>query len=272
MQSIAYPLAIGPVVTRVIEAGSGPAVLFVHGLGARADRFRGTVERIAGAGFRAVAFDLPGHGFSNKPAEGPFDVPGIVTFLSALMDRLEIGKAVLVGTSLGAHICAYAACRDPARVPALALIGALGIVPLAQETAEAIRRNVRAAAIDQIAGKLRFVFADPSLITPALIQEEWRINNAPGALDYFTRIGDYLVDGIARDYVAEKLKSLYTPDQLMLVWGAEDKAVPLSVGEACRDALGAELHLIPNAGHAPYLEQPAAFDPLLLPFLYKWTT
>ena len=45
MSVINYPLAVGGGVTRVIEAGEGPPVLFVHGLGARADRWRTTVER-----------------------------------------------------------------------------------------------------------------------------------------------------------------------------------------------------------------------------------
>ena len=58
------------------------------------------------------------------------------------------------------------------------------------------------------------------------------------------------------------------PDRLLLVWGAEDKAVPLSVAHECRAALGGpELAIIPAANHCPYLEQPAAFDVALVPFL-----
>ena len=55
MKHIAYPLAVGNGHTRVIEAGKGPAILFLHGLGARADRWTGTVERFGRLGFRAIA-------------------------------------------------------------------------------------------------------------------------------------------------------------------------------------------------------------------------
>jgi len=271
-RSIAYPLEApleaGGILTRVIEAGTGPAVLFVHGLGARADRFAGTVERIGAAGYRAIACDLPGHGFAQKGAGCPTDVPALAAFVTAVLDRLEVGSASLVGTSLGAHIVGYAAAKAPARFPKLCLIGALGIVPLAAETAETIRRNVKASSREQIYGKLKYVMADPAMLTDELVEEEWRINNSPGALASFTAIGDYLVDGIGNDYVAAALRAAYRPEDVLLVWGGADNVVPLAVGEACREALGgAELVVISGAGHAPYAEQPEAFDARLLAFL-----
>ncbi len=267
MTAISYPLAVGSGTTRIIEAGEGPAVLFVHGFGARADRWRSTVERFAAQGYRAIAFDLPGHGFASKEANGPSTVPQISTHLLAIMDAMAIEHAPLVGTSLGAHIVAHAATRAPHRVPGLVLIGALGIVPIAKEVAETIRRNVQVREREQFANKLRFVIYDPAMVTQQLIEEEWRMNTAPGVVEAFVRVGDYLVDGIADDYVAGKIRDLYEPERLLLVWGAEDRAVPPSVGEACRDALGAPLILIKNANHVPYWEQPEAFDAAVLPFL-----
>jgi pimeloyl-ACP methyl ester carboxylesterase len=268
VQSVQYPLALNGHTTRIVEAGSGPAVMFVHGLGARADRWRGTVERVAAQGYRAIAWDLHGHGFASKETDGPADVPSLAASLWAILDRLNIGPVTLVGTSLGAHIAAYAACEQPGRVGGIAMVGALGVVPIPQATAEAIRRNVQAASREQILAKLRFVIIDPAQVPDSLVEEEWRINNAPGALAAFGRLGDYLADGIARDYVAERLAALFPPDRLLLIWGAQDAAVPLAVGEECRIALGnPDFCLIENAGHAPYYEQPAKFDPPLLRFL-----
>jgi pimeloyl-ACP methyl ester carboxylesterase len=265
--AITYPLAVKTGTTRIIEAGEGPAVIFVHGFGARADRWRSTVERFAAEGYRAIAFDLPGHGFASKEADSPCTVPEISSYLLALMDTLGIERAPLVGTSLGAHIVAHAATRAPDRVPGLALIGALGIVPIAREVAETIRRNVHVRDRELFANKLRFVIHDPAKVTKQFAEEEWRVNTAPGTIEAFVRIGNYLVDGIAADYVAEKIRSLYPPERLLLVWGAEDRAVPTIVGEACRAALGAPLVLIKNANHAPYWEQPEDFDAAVMPFL-----
>jgi len=270
MQAITYPLKVGSGTTRIVEAGTGPAVLFAHGLGARCDRWRTTVERVAGRGYRAITYDLPGHGFASKEVDGPATVPALADHALAVLDALGVGEAVLVGTSLGAHIVASAACRKPVRVRGLVLVGALGVVPIEQSVAETISRNVRASRREQFEGKLRFVLHDPALVTDRLIEEEWRMNTAPGALEAFGRLGDYLTSGIAGDYVAETLSSLFTPERMLLVWGAEDKAVPPSVGEACKAALGGpELAIVADSNHCPYLEQPDAFDAVLLPFLAR---
>jgi 2-hydroxy-6-oxonona-2,4-dienedioate hydrolase len=270
MNAINYPLAVGGGVTRIIEAGSGPAVIFAHGLGARCDRWRSTVERVAGQGYRAITYDLPGHGFASKEQDGPADVPALASHLLQVMDALGIDRAVLAGTSLGAHIVAYAACEAPARVLALVLVGALGIVPIDPVVAATISRNVRATQREQFVGKLNFVFHDAAMVTEALIEEEFRMNTAPGAIAAFSRMGDYLTTRISEDYVASRLRALYPPDKLLLVWGAQDKAVPLSVAHECRAALGnPSLAVIENANHVPYFEQPDAFDAALIPFLAK---
>ncbi|MHC0612872.1 alpha/beta fold hydrolase [Komagataeibacter oboediens] len=268
--SICYQLAVGNGFTRIIEAGTGPAVLFIHGLGARADRWRTTVERIGALGFRAIACDLPGHGFASKEETAPSTVPAIADFILQVMDTLDIQSAPLVGTSLGAHIAAYAACTAPGRVPGLVLVGALGVVPISQDVAETISRNVRVQDKNLFGNKLKFVLYDTSGITPAMIEEEWRINTFPGAGAAFGRLGDYLVNGISADYVAERLSALYPPEKMLLVWGRQDKAVPPEVGEACRTALGnPELVFIDKSNHVPYLEQPEAFDAVVVPLLQR---
>jgi len=267
---IQYPLPLPTGVTRIIECGQGPAVIFAHGLGARADRWASTVARIGAQNFRAITYDLHGHGFASKELDGPADVPALAAQTLALMDALGLETAILAGTSLGAHIVAYAACLAPARIPALALVGALGIVPIDQAVAETISRNVRATQRAQFYGKLKFVMHDPTHVTEAFVDEEWRMNTAPGTIDVFARLGDYLTTGISRDYVAEKLSSLYKPEKLLLLWGAEDKAVPLAVGHACQEALGGpELAIIPESNHCPYFEQPEKFDAALIPFLRR---
>ncbi len=94
------------------------------------------------------------------------------------------------------------------------------------------------------------------------------MNTAPGAIAAFSRLGDYLTTRIGNDYIATRLRALYPPEKILLVWGAQDKAVPLSVAHECCAALGEPaLAIIENANHVPYFEQPTAFDAALLPFL-----
>lgn len=266
---IDYPFGAGQTLTRVIEAGSGTDhVVFLHGLGARADRWRPTVEAAAAEGFHCYAIDLPGHGFAAKDDGFPYGVPGYVAFLRDFLDAMSIEKAFLVGTSLGGHVAAYLACETPERVRALVMVGAVGLIPIGAEAGDLIRRNIRETGRDKIMDKFKFVFCDHALITPALIEEEYRINNSPGAKEGFVRLGDYIAEEIDQDNVGERLAGLVGSIPMLLVWGGEDKAVPVSVGEQAKALLGSpDLVVIPECGHAPYLEKPAEFNRSVFQFL-----
>jgi 2-hydroxy-6-oxonona-2,4-dienedioate hydrolase len=270
---ISYPLGAGRVITRILEAGTGPrSVLFIHGLGARADRWRVTLDAFATAGYHGYALDLPGHGFATKGSAFPYGVPGFVGFTNDVLHELGLVRPIIVGTSLGAHIGAYLACEQPSGVEALVLVGALGIVPIGREAGEAIRRNVRETSRDSIEAKLRFVFADHSLVTEQLVEEEYRINNSPGAAESFERLGDYIAEEIDRDGIGPRLATLATTLPVLLVWGEIDKAVPMTVARNASSLLGRpRLITISGAGHAPYLEQPDAFHAHVLAFLKTLT-
>ncbi len=266
---IEYPFAAGETMTRVIEAGDGDRhVVFIHGLGARADRWRRNLDHFADAGYHGYAIDLPGHGFARKGAGFDYGVPGYVDFVLSFLDAMEIDRAAFVGTSLGGHVSAAVACREPARVKALVLVGTLGLAPIGAEAGRAIGDSVRDTSREAIADKLKFVLADPGAITPSWIDEEFRINNSPGAAESFARLGDYLAEEVDRDVVGEQIQALAHDLPIMLVWGTEDRAVPLSVGERAQALLeGVALYKMERAGHAPYFERPEAFNSEVLEFL-----
>lgn len=265
---IQYPLGVGSSVTRVLEAGSGDrAVVFLHGLGARADRWRESVARFAAAGWHAYAFDFPGHGLATKTDRDALSMPGFAQVLASLMDALDLETAALVGTSLGGHVAAYFTCSAPQRVDALVLVGAVGLTPLGQAAGNAIRDNVSATDRASIEQKLRFVLAHHELITPALLEEEFRINNSPGAARALRRLGDYIAERLDEDTVGQRLAQLRHRVPMQLLWGALDQAVPLSLGQAASELLSLELCVIATAGHAPYLECPEPFDREVMPFL-----
>jgi len=271
-EPIQYPLLAGRVLTRVIETGEGSdAILFVHGLGARADRWHLTLPSLARHGYHCYALDLPGHGFAQKSADIPAEVPGFAGFVCDALDALELERVFLIGTSLGGHISAWLACEEPRRVRGLVLVGATGLVPLSAEAGEAIRRNVQRTDRSAIAEKLSFVLADPALVTPRLVEEEYRINNSPGAVEGFVRLGDYIAGGINQHVVGARLAGQVGKLPMLLVWGEDDRAVPLALGREAQAFLkGVELIVVPRAGHAPYFERPQEFEPPVLRFLDRY--
>ena len=105
--------------TRYDVSGEGPAVILIHGVGSSRQSWDDVVERLQG--FRALRYDLRGHGESGKPA-GPYTLDDFVADLAALLDHVGIAKGHVVGFSLGGLIAQGFALAHPDRVEKLALV------------------------------------------------------------------------------------------------------------------------------------------------------
>lgn len=258
--------------TRVLEAGDDegvPAVL-LHGVGARADRWRRNLEPLAAAGLHVFAVDFPGHGFAAKGEQvADYSVGGFVDFLEQFLGSIHADRAVLVGTSLGGHVAAAATCWMPERISALVLVGTLGVVPLGAEACEQIALSLADVTEAGVRRKLKRVVHDESLVTEKWVVEEARINGSPEAAASFAAIGAYFRDRIDDDLVGDQLLRLEPPPPMLLVWGGEDEIVSVSYGETVRAVLGNQpsLEVIPETGHAPYFEAPSVFNRVVTVFL-----
>lgn len=115
---------------RIVELGprQAPPVMLVHGWGASAFAWRETIEALAAAGWRVVAPDLRGHGFSEKPDDPRlYTSDAMAEHLLAIMDAAGVRRAPLVGHSLGAETSLGVALRAPERVSRLVLIAPVGL-------------------------------------------------------------------------------------------------------------------------------------------------
>ncbi len=107
------------------DMGSGPALLFVHGLSGSWTNWLETIPEFA-RDHRVLAVDLPGFGDSEMPEE-PISIPGYGRFLDRLLEALGIDYAAVVGNSMGGFVGAELAIRFPARVERLVLVSAAGL-------------------------------------------------------------------------------------------------------------------------------------------------
>src|SRR3954447_23274516 len=111
----------------VCELGSGPPVLFVHGLGGSWQNWLENLVQTADAGYRAIAVDLPGFGRSELPVE-KVSISGYGRWIDALLTEMSVREPVaLVGNSMGGFIGAEVAIKFPQRVEQLVLVSAAGI-------------------------------------------------------------------------------------------------------------------------------------------------
>lgn len=98
--------------SRVLEAGSGPTVVLVHGLGLGADVWSVHMDHLAAHGYHAIAPDLPGFGRSTGPFSG-WSVQDAADWLAALARRIAVRDPVWVGHSVSAQYVLRVAADYP---------------------------------------------------------------------------------------------------------------------------------------------------------------
>ena len=180
---------------RYVRAGSGPAVVLVHGFASSLYTWKDVIPALA-AGHDVVALDLPGFGQSDQPADLSFeDFPRAVL---GLMDLLGIGKATLVGNSMGGATAAVVAAERPERVQALVLIDAAGfnLGPSERPRMVSFAMSRAGSLLACLPGKrlvveasLRQVFHDAAHVTPERISEYLAAARRPGTVPAIFSLG-----------------------------------------------------------------------------------
>ncbi|MSP83965.1 MAG: acetoin dehydrogenase dihydrolipoyllysine-residue acetyltransferase subunit [Alphaproteobacteria bacterium] len=238
---------------RYLAMGDGgiPVVL-IHGFGGDLENWLFNQPALA-ASRRAIALDLPGHGGSSK-AVGAGDVATLAAAVAGLLVALDVGKAHLVGHSLGGAVAARVAIDHPEAAAALSLIASAGLGPeidgaYLQEFIAAGRRRELGAAL----GKL---FADPALVTGDMINNVLKSKRLDGATEALTAIAVGSFPGGRQAWVMrDRLAGLTIPVQA--IFGAEDRIIPTA------HAAGLPSHIIAGAGHMVHMEKAAEVNRLI---------
>jgi len=239
----------------VAGEADAPAVLLVGSLGSTLEMWDPQVPALAER-FRVVRYDTRGHGRSPVPP-GPYDVDDLVDDAVALLDRLGIGRAHVVGLSLGGTTAMRLAAREPARVDRLALLCTSVHPDPAAWTARAA--TVRAGGTGAVADAVvqRWFTADLQAQRPDLV-EHWRSVVAATPAEGYASC----CEAIAGLALLPDLARIAAPT--LVVAGADDPATPPEQLRAVADAVpGARLVVLPQAAHLPSLEQPVAVTALL---------
>lgn len=113
----------------VVEAGTGPALLLVHGLGGQLSHFTYGVVELLAAHFRVIAVDRPGSGYSRRDPAASAALPAQAAALSTLIATLGLDRPLVVGHSLGGAVALQLALDFPQQVGGLALIAPLTHAP-----------------------------------------------------------------------------------------------------------------------------------------------
>jgi pimeloyl-ACP methyl ester carboxylesterase len=228
----------------VREAGAGPPVILIHGLGGSSEWWRQNIAALAGA-HRVFAIDLVGFGrnrFFLKRSRLPLDFADIASLIARWIDTEIVEPTTIIGNSMGGQIAIHLAAARPDIVRALVLVNSTG-VPFRVAPSE----------------HLRHLFVPRGLWSFLIVLARDAFRAGP------TSIGVAL-GRIFRDDARPLLRRLQVP--VLLVWGEHDPLVPLRYAkEMLIDIRNARLEIIEGAGHVPMWEQPRAFNDVVLQFL-----
>ncbi|MBU0493113.1 MAG: alpha/beta hydrolase [Chloroflexi bacterium] len=266
----------------VETAGSGESTLvLLHGFAASTYSWREVMAPLAEHG-TVVAFDRPAFGQTERPIPGewtgqdPYGFDAQVALTVGLLDELGVEKAVLVGNSAGGTVAVATALRYPERVSALVLVDPAiyghggGLPDWARPILSSPQMRwygpllVRALLPSWGEGFGRSAWHDPAGLTP----EMWAGYTRPLQAENWDRaFWEYLLAARSPD-LASRLDEVRMPT--LVITGDDDRIVPTAQSVRLAGELpNAELVVVPNCGHIPHEECPAAFLLAVSDFLGK---
>src|SRR5688500_15744126 len=255
------------------EAGDpkAPALVLIHGFASSTLVWSKVFLTLAQAGFRVIAVDMLGYGYSAKPRNGEYTIAGQAHLLMQLLERLRIPRAIFIGSSYGGAVAATCALEYPKRVEKLVLVGTVN--------------NNR-----PLAYKLMRVFGSPvfgDVVSPLLIgsrrllrrrmkrvydRHEWVLDERRVDARHLPLRASGTQRAIIRTvrrWNAERIsrEAHLISQPTLLLWGENDREIPLADGERLHELIPASRFIVfLNCGHLPHEEYPEAFSNLVTDF------
>ena len=245
-----------------LEAGSGPAVILLHGLGGDVSNWFPVIGPLSEK-YRVIVPDQIGFGRSDKPMIN-YRVGTLVDFLDALYKELKIERASLVGNSLGGWTATAFALAHPEKVERLALVDAAGFALTGDVNPRALN-GLSPATLEGAKQLLSLIFYNKQMFASDAAAGLMMTRRMMAGDGYtIQRFIDSIVNG--EDVLDKKLSAIKQPT--LIIWGREDLLTPLALGERFKKEInGSELLIIEKCGHVPQIEKAAEFNAALMKFL-----
>jgi len=262
---------------RYLTGGSGPVLVLLHGLMGYSFSWRHNLEALAQS-LTVIAPDLPGMGYSSRVANPEAGLAPASQSLRTFLKRIGLSSGALLASSHGGAVAldALGASSSAFRLENLILVsptnawsrnGELTARTLATPVGRAIFRPL-SRCMGPLHGYLMGrLYGNERLISPGTVEGYTYPIGIPGTLDYlFARVQNWREE---LQQVAAGLAS-FPQVPVLVMWGGRDSAVdPASAEILARQFPGAELAILPEAGHIPYEEVPKEFNRIVLDFMLR---
>ncbi len=256
------------------DVGSGSeTVVMLHGSGPGASgwaNFNSNIEPLVAAGYQVILMDCPGWGKSDPIVSVNSRSELNARALKGLLDVLDLDRVHIIGNSMGGHSTVAFALANPQRVGKLVLMGGgtggpSAFVPQPTEGIKLIGALYRDPTIENLKKMMNVFVFDASSITEELFQT--RLENILARRDHLENfVKSSALNPKQFPDVSHRLHEITA--QTLIVWGREDRFVPVDTGLRLLAGLpNAQLHVFNRCGHWAQWEHAETFNRMVLDFL-----
>ncbi|NEM96479.1 alpha/beta fold hydrolase [Pontibacter burrus] len=271
-------LANGTTIAYTDQGKGTETLILIHGLGSYLPAWNKNIEDLS-KNYRTIALDLPGYGKSSKE-----DVqPGMANYAQtvlALMDKLKIKKAILVGHSMGGQIAITAALQAPERVNKLVLAAPAGLETFTEQQKQLFKMTVTPESVqntpaDKAAANIKINFYQMPADAQFMIDDRLKMAESADFGNYSKAVAAS-VAAMVDEPVYDKLPQLQVPT--LIIFGEQDTLIPnkylnpnlttQAVANIGKEKIkNSQVILLPEAGHFVQFEQAAAFNKAVRDFI-----
>jgi pimeloyl-ACP methyl ester carboxylesterase len=246
------------------EHGSGEPFLFIHGFGANIFSWRYLVSPLSKRA-RLLLVDLKGFGSSPKPIDGDYSIYDQARLISRFALDNDLTSLTIVGHSYGGGVALvtslYILDEAPQRLKRLILVDSIAYEQQLPQFIRILRTPMLGRLIVSLTPKrlqvlaiLKLAYYDDTKIPQEAIEEYAKPLNTPGGEQALLQTAKKIIPPDV-DALTIKYKRIRTPT--LIIWGKEDRVVPLEIGERLnQDIPNSRLVVVDRCGHIPHEERP----------------
>ncbi|WP_178129575.1 alpha/beta fold hydrolase [Pseudomonas sp. PB120] len=264
--------------TRIIEAGSGPALILLHGTGGHAENYALNIAELA-RHFHVIALDFLWHGKSQTEGYDPEIIPVLVDQVVDVMDQLGLASAFVEGQSLGGWVAMQLALRHPERVDALVLTTTMGYTPDAGAIEGYVEPDwasnlpsslevLREPSFDNVRTRMARILANPQRLTDEAVKVRQALYCQPElAAVQMEFISEYLAGPTIRQHLVTDALAAQISQPTLVYWGEKNRTPPALGEHIARRVRNGTFHCARDTGHWAQFESASEHNEVVAAFL-----
>ena len=270
----------GRYLTRIIEAGSGPALFLLHGTGGHAENYALNVAPLA-EHFHVVAMDFLWHGRSQTEGYDPEIIPLLVDQVTDVMDQLGIAQAAFEGQSMGGWVAMQLALRHPEKVRALVLTTTMGYSPDAGAVPGYVEPDwasnllsslevLRNPTFEAVRTRMARILANPARLTDEAIRVRQALYQQPALAAVQQQfIAEYLAGDTIRCHTVTDAMARRITQPTLVYWGDHNRTPPALGEHLARQVQQGAFHCAADTGHWAQYESADEHNQVVADFLRR---